>query len=70
MIEPIKSPATAAKAVIWINSAFFLPVLDTNIRPYRMISANLRRQSDVVQASSSTKSAYRKISIFATNSED
>ena len=65
-MEPIKSPETAAKAITWISRACFIPVLATNTRPYKMIRANLRRQSEVVQASSSTNRAYNKCDMSAS----
>lgn len=54
----MRSPETAVRAIICIDRACFIPVLDINIRPYKMIRANLRRQSEIVHASSSTKSAF------------
>ena len=65
-MDPIKSPETAAKAITWISRACFIPVLAMNIRPYKMIRANLRRQSEVVHASSSTNRAYRKSDVSAS----
>ena len=65
-MDPIKSPETAAKAITWTSRACFIPVLAMNIRPYKMMRANLRRQSEVVHASSSTNRAYNKCDMSAS----
>ena len=67
MMDAIRSPETAVTAITWINRAFFIPVLITKIRPYKLIRANLRRQSDVVHASSSKKSACSGHSKMSAN---
>ena len=65
MMDPINSPETAVKAIVCINLAFLLPVLTTKIRPYSIMRANLSRQSEVVHASSSTKSACIRHNVSA-----